>query len=238
MAPQRAELVLLHEGSITRGGAARWLAVQPGIQHHHVTSTEDIPRVARMLTGRGVGLVLSGGGARGFAHIGVVKALREAGVPIDLVGAPVWEASWRRGCSMLERPGIEGAVPRCVCPGQALRDYTLPFVSLVSGRKVSRLLRKDCGDIHIEDLPLTFFCVSSNLTTGHSMVHRRGLLWLWLRASVAIPGVLPPSYTRVRCSWTRTMNNLPVDAMRELGRGPVIAWTLVRTRRSRRQRRD
>jgi NTE family protein len=224
MAPQRAELVLLHDGAITRGAAARWLAVQQGIAHHHITCAADISRVARMLTGRGVGLVLSGGGARGFAHIGVVKALREARVPIDLVG----------GTSM---GGILGAgVARCwsveelkerfhaaFVKAKPLRDYTLPFVSLVSGRKVSRLLRKDCGDIDIEDLPLTFFCVSSNLTTGHSMVHRRGPLWLWLRASVAIPGVLPPVLHKGEVLVDGgAMNNLPVDAMRELGRGPVI----------------
>jgi NTE family protein len=224
MAPQRAELVLLHDGSITRGAAGRWLAGQPEIAHHHITCAEDIARVARMLTGRGVGLVLSGGGARGFAHIGIVKALREAGVPIDLVG----------GTSM---GGILGAgVARCwsveelthrfraaFVESKPLRDYTLPFVSLVSGRKVSKLLRNNFGDIDVEDLPLTFFCVSSNLTTGHSMVHRHGVLWFWLRASVAIPGVLPPVvYKGEVLVDGGTMNNLPVDAMREMGRGPVI----------------
>src|SRR5579863_1354390 len=86
MAPQRAELVLLHDGRLLRGAAARWLAEQPGVPHHHITASGDMARLARMLTGRGVGVVLSGGGARGFAHIGIVKALREAGVPIDLVG--------------------------------------------------------------------------------------------------------------------------------------------------------
>jgi NTE family protein len=224
MAPQRAELILLHDGSIARGAAARWLAIQPGIPHHHITGSADISRVARMLTGRGVGLVLSGGGARGFAHIGIVKALREARVPIDLVGGTsmggILGAGVAQGWSVEE---LKERFHAAFVIGKPLRDYTLPFVSLVSGRKVSRLLRKDCGDIHIEDLPLTFFCVSSNLTTGHCMVHRRGLLWLWLRASVAIPGVLPPVVHKGEVLVDGgTMNNLPVDAMRELGRGPVI----------------
>jgi NTE family protein len=224
MAPQRAELVLLHDGNIMRGAAARWLAVQPGIPHHHITGTADIARVARMLTGRGVGLVLSGGGARGFAHIGVVKALRESGVPIDLVGGTSMGGILAAGvaqCWSVEE--LKARFHAAFVEAKPLRDYTLPFVSLVSGRKVSRLLRKDCGEIDIEDLPLTFFCVSSNLTTGHSMVHRRGLLWLWLRASVAIPGVLPPVVHKGEVLVDGgTMNNLPVDAMRELGRGPVI----------------
>jgi NTE family protein len=225
MAPQRAELILLHDGKIARGAAARWLAAaQPGIPHHHITSPPDISRVARMLTGRGVGLVLSGGGARGFAHIGVVKALREARVPIDLVGGTSMGGILGAGvaqCWSVEE--LKERFHAAFVEAKPLRDYTLPFVSLVSGRKVSRLLRKDCGDIHIEDLPLTFFCVSSNLTTGHCMVHRSGLLWLWLRASVAIPGVLPPVVHRGEVLVDGgTMNNLPVDAMRELGRGPVI----------------
>lgn len=224
MAPQRAELVLLHDGNIIRGAAGRWLAGQPGVPHHHITGTPDITRLARLLTGRGVGLVLSGGGARGFAHIGIVKALREAGIPIDLVGGTSMGGILGAGvaqCWSVEE--LKERFHAAFVQAKPLRDYTLPFVSLVSGRKVSRLLRKDCGDIDIEDLPLTFFCVSSNLTTGHSMVHRRGLLWLWLRASVAIPGVLPPVVHKGEVLVDGgTMNNLPVDAMRELGRGPVI----------------
>jgi NTE family protein len=104
-----------------------------------------------------------------------------------------------------------------------LRDYTLPIFSLVTGRKVSTLLQREFGDVTIEDLPLSYFCVSSNLTTGHSDVHRRGTLWRWLRASVAIPGVLPAVMINGEVLVDGgTMNNLPVDAMRELGRGPVI----------------
>ncbi|EQD48475.1 cyclic nucleotide-binding protein, partial [mine drainage metagenome] len=104
-----------------------------------------------------------------------------------------------------------------------LRDYTLPFVSLVSGRKVSRMLFEAFGELAIEDLPLSFFCVSSNLTTGHPYVHRRGELWRALRASVSVPGVLPPVVNAGQVLVDGgAMNNLPVDVMLELGRGPVI----------------
>ena len=224
MAPQRAELVLLHDGGLVRGAAARWLGKQPGISHHHVTNKPDVARVARMLTGRGVGLVLSGGGARGFAHIGIVKALREAGIPVDLVGGTsmggILGAGVAQCWSIAE---LTERFRRAFVEARPLRDYTLPFVSLVSGRKVTRLLQHAFGDLTIEDLPLDFFCVSSNLTTGHSEVHRRGELWRWLRASVAIPGVLPPVVHKGEVLVDGgTMNNLPVDAMRELGRGPVI----------------
>jgi NTE family protein len=224
-APQHAELVLIHDGALVRGAAARWLATMPpATPHHHVTSKADIPRVARMLTGRGVGLVLSGGGARGFAHIGIVQALREANIPIDLVGGTSMGAILGAGVSLcwtIEE--LTDRFRRSFVDAKPLRDYTLPFVSLVSGRKVTRLLQRAFGDVTIEDLPLDFFCVSSNLSTGHSEVHRRGELWRWLRASVAIPGVLPPVVHKGELLVDGgTMNNLPVDAMRDLGRGPVI----------------
>jgi NTE family protein len=221
---QRAELVLLHEGSIVPGAASRWLAAQPAIPHHHVAGTEDVSRVARLLTGHGVGIVFSGGGARGFAHIGIVKALREAGIPADLVGGTSMGAIM--GAGVAERWSIEEMTERfrrSFVAVNPLRDYTYPLFSLVTGRKVSTLLHREFGDVTIEDLPLPFFCVSSNLTTGHSDVHRRGTLWRWLRASVAIPGVLPPVMNNGEVLVDGgTMNNLPVDAMRELGRGPVI----------------
>ncbi len=225
MAPQRAELILMHDGELVRGAAARWLAGLPaGTPHHHLASKSDVARIARMLTGRGVGLVLSGGGARGFAHIGIVKALREARIPIDLVGGTSMGAILGAGvsqCWTIEE--LTDRFRRSFVEAKPLRDYTLPFVSLVSGRKVTRLLQREFGDVTIEDLPLDFFCVSSNLTTGHSEVHRRGELWRWLRASVAIPGVLPPVVHKGELLVDGgTMNNLPVDAMRELGRGPVI----------------
>jgi NTE family protein len=224
-APRHAELILIHDGDLARGAAARWLATMPaGMPHHHVTSKSDVPRVARMLTGRGVGLVLSGGGARGFAHIGIVQALREANIPIDLVGGTSMGAILGAGVSLcwtIEE--LTDRFRRSFVDAKPLRDYTLPFVSLVSGHKVTRLLQRAFGDVTIEDLPLDFFCVSSNLSTGHSEVHRRGELWRWLRASVAIPGVLPPVVHKGELLVDGgTMNNLPVDAMRDLGRGPVI----------------
>lgn len=223
-APQRAELVLLHDGAITAGAAARWLESQPNVPHHHVTSPEDIARIARLATGQAVGIVFSGGGARGFAHIGIVKALREAGIPTDLVGGTSMGAIMGGGVAL--KWSIEDMTERfrrSFVDVNPLRDYTLPVFSLVTGRKVSTLLYREFGDVTIEDLPLPYFCVSSNLTTGHSDVHRRGTLWRWLRASVAIPGVLPPVMNNGEVLVDGgTMNNLPVDAMRELGRGPVI----------------
>ncbi|MCP5466468.1 MAG: patatin-like phospholipase family protein [Sinobacteraceae bacterium] len=224
LATQRVELVLLHDGSLQRGAAARWLAVQPEVAHHHVCTAADVPRVARLLTGTAVGLVLSGGGARGCAHLGVIRALREQGVPIDMVGGTSIGAIMGAAAAygwpdeqMLQ------VFRRTFVDSNPLGDYTLPLVSLVAGRRVSSRLRREFGDVAIEDLPLPFYCVSANLTLGHAAVHRSGELWRWLRASVAIPGVLPPvmHHGEVFVDGA-TINNLPVDVMREAGRGLVI----------------
>jgi NTE family protein len=168
--------------------------------------------------------VLSGGGARGFAHIGVVRALREAGVTIDLVGGTSMGAIMGAGVAagwttaeMVER------FHRAFVATNPLSDYTLPIVSLVAGRKVSRLLRQEFGQVAIEDLPLPFYAVSANLTTGRGSVHRSGDLWRWLRASVAIPGVLPPVFHQGEVHVDGgAINNMPVDVMRTAHAGVVI----------------
>ena len=225
-APQRAELVLLHDelDHARRRGA---LAGHAAWAFRIITSrARAMSRASRGCSpGMAIGIVFSGGGARGFAHIGIVKALREAGIPIDLVGGT--SMGGIMGGGVAANWSIEEmtrALPPLVRRRQSACATTpSPFSRCVTGRKVSTLLHREFGDVTIEDLPLPFFCVSSNLTTGHSDVHRRGTLWRWLRASVAIPGVLPPVMNNGEVLVDGgTMNNLPVDAMRELGRGPVI----------------
>lgn len=224
VALQRAEMVLLNDEGIVAGSAARWITANPGLPHHHVRDASDIQRVARMLTGTAVGLVLSGGGARGFAHLGVVRALREAGIPIDLVGGT--SIGSIMGAAVASCWSVDQMIKvfrRTFVDSNPLGDYTLPVVSIVSGRRVSERLHREFGSGAIEDLPLPFFCVSANLTSGRAEVHTRGTVWRWLRASVAIPGVLPPVMVDGQVLVDGgTMNNLPIDVMRHLGRGAII----------------
>jgi NTE family protein len=221
---RRMELVLMHRGQIAAGTTHRWLDRLPGTTHHHVRHERDVARVARLLSGRGLGVVLSGGGARGFAHLGVLRAMREANIAIDAIGGTSIGAIIAAGFA-LEWTDIDllERVRRSFVDTNPLNDYTLPLVALVSGRKVTRLLRREFESIAIEDMPLPFFCVSSNLTSGRLAVHRRGELWRWLRASVAIPGVLPPVVHQGELFVDgASINNLPVEIMREAGLGTVI----------------
>lgn len=218
-------LVLLHPGSLRHGAARKWLDVVERVQHHHVRNIGDIERIARLLTGRSLGLVLSGGGARGFAHIGIVRALRQAGMRIDSVGGTSIGAIIGAGVAAdWSDEEMHEKYRRAFVDGKPLSDYTFPFVSLFTGRRVSHLLREAFGTVDIEDLVLPYYAVTANLTSGNAHVHRTGPLWLWLRASCAIPGVLPPVFHRGEVYVDgAVMNNLPVDTMRAQGVSEVVA---------------
>jgi len=220
----RVELALLHDERIETGAATRWLQNSPAALHHHVVDAADLGRLARLLTRRGVGLVLSGGGARGFAHLGVIRALREARVPIDFVGGSSIGSIIAAGVAVgWSDEEMRMRYRRSFVDTNPVNDYTFPFVALTRGRKVSRLLQREYGDMLIEDLRRPFFCVSANLTTGRALEHRDGRLADALRASVAIPGVMPPAYRGEDVLVDgAAINNLPVDIMQNHAPGLVI----------------
>jgi NTE family protein len=225
---RRRELVLLHEGHDPPAGstAAQTAGGMYG-QHHHVRLDlpSDFDRLARLITGHAVGVVMAGGGARAFTHIGVMKALRASGVPVDQTGgtsmgaivAAAIAARWTDE-ELAER------FRRSFVTANPLSDYTLPFVSLFGGRRVTTLLRSAFGDKDIEDLVLPFYCVTANLTTATADTHTTGRLWRWLRASVSLPGVLPPFNDAGQVHVDGgVIDNLPVRVMRRQGRGLAIA---------------
>jgi NTE family protein len=220
----RVELALLHDERIGTGAATRWLNTSPVAQHHHVVDPADLGRLARLLTRRGVGLVLSGGGARGFAHLGVIRALREARVPIDFVGGSSIGSIIAAGVAVgWSDEEMRQRYRRSFVDTNPVNDYTFPRVALTRGRKVSRLLHREYGDMLIEDLRRPYFCVSANLTTGRALEHRDGSLAEALRASVAIPGVMPPVYRGEDVLVDgAAINNLPVDIMQSHAPGLVI----------------
>ena len=231
--PQRCVDVVVLEsakGSVNAG----WLGSLKGHLRHSVRlgSRQDIARLARIITNRAIGLVLSGGGARALAHLGAVRALRSAGMPFDLVGGTSMGAIIAAGiafewddkelCDRLREAFVEN---------NPLSDLTLPLVALFKGRTVTRLLQRHFGDIQIEELRRPYFCVSSNLTTARAIVHRSGLLRRALRASVAIPGVLTPVVESGEVLVDGgVLNNLPVDVMRAFGRGPVVGIDVAANR--------
>ena len=224
---RRRELVLLHEGHDPAPGSTAPLLAGGLYGHHHHVRLDihaDIDRLARLLTGHAVGVVMAGGGARAFTHIGVVKALRQSGVPIDLVGGTSMGAIVAAGvASRWNDEELNERFRRAFVDTNPLNDYTVPLISLFSGRRVTRLLRAAFGEKDIEDLVLSFYCMTANLTTSNADIHTVGRLWRWLRASVAIPGVMPPFNEAGEVHVDGgVIDNFPVRAMRRLGRGMTI----------------
>ncbi len=216
----RQSLVLLHaDGSRLPSGTSLWFANRnvPRNFHIRLDREDDFGRVARCLGDVAVGLVLGGGGARGLAHIGVVRALREAGVPIDMIGGTsmgavmaslvAMDQDWRQ---MLEtnREAWLHSKPH--------KEYSLPFISLIRSRRLDSMAKKIWGGIDIEDLWLNFFCISCNLSTTATMIHERGPLWKAIRASASLPGVFVPVLSDGHILVDGGLvNNLPGDVMRE-----------------------
>jgi len=205
---------------------ADWLEDRHIDFHVHVREDkpDDTGRVARIVSGSALGLVLAGGAARGFAHLGVYRAMTELGLPVDWIG----------GTSLGGIMAAALASPRTTdeavelartsfVKGKPFSDFTIPLMSLIRGNRMERLLQKHL-DYQIEDLPIPFYCVSCHLDTGTMKVHESGYLPDAVRASAAIPGIIPPAVVDSRLTVDgAVINNLPVDIMQQKPVGTIVA---------------
>jgi NTE family protein len=226
----RRLLVLLqpgHEQPIR--DTCRWLAARKVDFHVHVRDGEpaDLGRVVRIVSGQALGLVLAGGAARGFAHLGVYRAMLEAGLPVDWIGGTSLGAIMAAALASPWSPDEAVAIARdCFVKGKPFSDFTLPLVSLIRGGRMDRLLHRYL-DFMIEDLPTPFFCVSCHLDNGSMKVHDSGNLADALRASASIPGIIPPAVVDGRLTVDgAVINNLPVDIMQQKPVGTIVAVDL------------
>jgi NTE family protein/lysophospholipid hydrolase len=217
---KRQSLVLIHrDAQQTPTDTARWLALRHVQDHHHLRwygERDDMARLARILAGKAVGLVLGGGGVHGAAHIGVLRALEEAGIPIDLI-CGVSSGSMIACLYAMEYdlPTLTSAFTKLSKTSSLITDMTLPVVALLTGRKDTRELKQLFGDRQFEDLYMPCFVVSSNLSQGRFHVHRAGPLWQGVRASSSAPGILPPVVLDGKLLVDGGVtNNLPLNVMR------------------------
>ena len=234
-AQQLVDLVLLHPaGVVAPRGSEEWAATMQPARLFHVRdgSDADADRLARVLTGQSVGLVLSGGGARAYAHIGAIRALRERGVPIDFVGGVSMGGIIAAGVAMgWDDPELEMRIRKAFVESSPLDDIALPLVAMTHGDKVRERLAEHFDDRLIADLWLPFFCVSTNLTTGAYQLHKSGLVREALRASISLPGILPPvtSGNNVLVDGA-VVKNYPADVMRAIQLGPIVGVDVGRGR--------
>lgn len=208
-----------------------WLRKRSVERHFHLRAglAADVERLARFVQGRATGLVLAGGGARGMSHIGIYHALVEHGIPMDMVGGTSAGAIVGGMIARLQTMESMLAKGRHVTRDNPTSgDFDLlPMVSLMKGKKLRWVMSELFEEQQIEDLWNDFFCVSSNMTQSGLHVHRQGLMRRAIQASTAIPGVFPPVvYGNDLHIDGGVMNNLPIDVMRELGAGKIIAADL------------
>jgi NTE family protein len=226
----RQVLVLCHPASTTEIHDTRaWLAGREPNFHLHVRPARpnDVSRVIRILAGEAVGLVLGAGAARGFSEIGVYRALVEAGIAVDWVGGTSIGAIMAAVIARDPEPDEAiREVREAFVDGKPFGDFTAPIISVLRGRRMHRLL-KAYLNLQIEDLPIPYFCVSTMLDGTRTNVHERGALVDAIRASAALPGMIPPMVVDGRLAIDGSViNSLPVDVMREKLVGKVIAVDL------------
>ena len=230
-------LVLLHPAA-TRSptGTKAWLARRTVQQHLHIRPAlpRDMARLARVQTRTAVGLVLAGGGARGLAHLGLYRALREQGVEIDFVGGTSIGAVMAALMASDQPVETVTEIARRAFKVNPTGDYNLvPLLSLISGRRLRGVIHRAMLDLlgfeaDVEDLWKNCYCIASNYSNASEEVLSRGGLLHAIMASIAIPGALPPMLHdgQLLCDGG-TFNNFPADVMRrQRGVGRVIGVDL------------
>ncbi|HLB41872.1 MAG TPA: cyclic nucleotide-binding and patatin-like phospholipase domain-containing protein [Gammaproteobacteria bacterium] len=234
----RKDLVLLYPEGVSPNNTGEWLARTHIARYHHIhiNQTDGYASLSRFLMGEALGLVLGGGGVRGWVEVGVIKALFEKKVAIDIVGGTSIGATVG-ACFLMSSSYDEffqtvNTISKAVSNPFAFRHFTFPLISILSGESGTLALQKCFGQQTIENLIKPFFCISCNISKYKQAVHTRGLLWHWVRASGAIPGLVPPIVDDGDIYVDGgVINNLPVDVMKDYldGKGKIIAVDLSAT---------
>jgi NTE family protein len=209
-------------------GTAAWLARLPAFMNHHVALEDqiDIDSLIRFLCGRAIGFVAAGGGSFGTAHVGIYKAFRERGVMFDIfVGTSVGSAMVAGFAKNLEAEHLERGTHEIFVRSRSFRRPTWPRYALLDHKAFDRALAHQYGsDCRIEDCWRPFAAVATNLSTHNLELIRTGPLWQAVRASSAIPGLLPPFYTPEGAMLVDgcLIDNVPLASMHQLKSGPNL----------------
>src|SRR4029079_16541808 len=212
-----------------RNGAVGPIVARLEPRAHHLVDRADqaagLGRAVRRITARSIRIGLSGGGARGFAHIGVLQALADAGVTIDrFAGVSMGSLVGALAARQLSPAQISMSLRRELVDRKPFSDYGLPRVSLIRANRARAMLERLFGAAQIEELPHDYFCVSADLGAAEPVVHRSGSLVIAVGASMSLPGLAPPLRDGPRILVDGgVLDNLPVRTMLEAEAGPVIA---------------
>jgi len=187
--------------------------------------TKAVDFVARHIAHQTVGIAFGGGGARGFAHLGVLERLLQYGIPLDYMAACssgiIAPGMHLIGKSTAESEEIFLEIQRHIV------QWSFPRTSIFSNKGMKRLLREYCGDLRFEDLFIPFATVAVDLSMRAGVVLDRGLLWQAALASVALPGIFPPVLVGEHILMDAGMHDpVPVRLVRKMGADILIASEL------------
>lgn len=222
------ELVLLHPTQNRMpSGTQAWLTPRNVTRHHHIAldSNVGLERLVRFIRGRAIGVVFGGGGMRGSAHGGAIRAIQEMGIPVDFVGGTsagsVAATQFAMGWTVDKMVEINRTR---LFNNRILLDYTFPIVALTAGHRFNTGLTQIYGEQLLEDLWINCFCISTNLTYGRIRVHQNGLIRRATRASTAMPGLYPPVLDDNGDVLVDggLINNMPVDVMKAAVDGGIV----------------
>nr|XP_027203250.1 neuropathy target esterase sws-like [Dermatophagoides pteronyssinus] len=200
------------------------------VKTHHPSIFSDFSRLARFLTGKSIGLVLGGGGARGIAHIGMIKSITEAGLPIDMVGGVSIGAFM--GALWCQENNLTTFTQKAQSWSNGMTSYwhqildlTYPSTAMFTGHAFNRSINEVFGEVQIEDLWLPYFTVTTDITSSCPRTHRHGSLWRYVRASMSLSGYLPPLCDPIDGHLLLDggyVNNLPADIMHDVMGAEII----------------
>ena len=225
-------IVFLHENeTLLPKRTSRWLEKRMVNLHIHVRKNHsgDIRRFCRIIANQAVGIVLGGGGAKGYAHVGAIRALLEVGVEIDFLGGTSAGALYGIGMSHSD---FEPHKVNTLCKTSAKRrltsnDFSWPIISIMSGKKMAAFMQEMFGESELEDIWVNSYCVSTNFSSSGTKVHDRGLVSKMIRASIAIPGVFPPVVINRQLHVDGgVVDNLPIEPMYRYPVRHIIAISL------------
>ncbi|KAI9262707.1 hypothetical protein BY458DRAFT_458865 [Sporodiniella umbellata] len=189
----------------------------------------DFARLARRLCGKSVALVLGGGGARGVAHVGIIQAVEEAGIPIDIIGGTSI-GSFVGGLYARNMDLVSVIARSRMFAGRVssiwrqIMDLTYPVTAWFTGHEFNRAIWKCIGDSQIEDYWLPYFAVTTNITFSRMEVHTTGYAWRYIRASMSLSGYMPPICDNGNMLVDGGyMDNLPVSVAKNMGADIIIA---------------
>lgn len=189
----------------------------------------DFLRLARILSGQAIGLVLGGGGARGISHLGVLKAIEEHGIPIDMIGGTSIGSFvgglYAKDYDLVPIYGrVKKFAGRIASIWRMMTDLTWPVTSYTTGHEFNRGIWKTFGEVRIEDFWIQYYCNSTNITDSVQEIHSSGYAWRYIRASMSLAGLLPPLEDKGSMLLDGGyLDNLPVWEMKARGCNTIFA---------------